>query len=166
MLSSSNQKIAKEGRVEWDYPNTGVCQLRNLLRRLTRSPKITVQSRYVHSSIEFLLSITDLATFRSGPQDVYRCIDATELIFFGHMMTVLENNGKIFLHVRLHGFYKHDLGCMHRIWKMYVQLAARNVFANIFLHNNISRSDQPRVKQGRKIVSACSAKNMHNFSIS
>lgn len=29
-----------------------------------------------------------LATFRNGPQQVYRCCEATELVFFGHMMTV------------------------------------------------------------------------------
>lgn len=29
-----------------------------------------------------------LCTFAHGPQEVYRCSEATELVFFGHMMTV------------------------------------------------------------------------------
>ena len=31
-----------------------------------------------------------LATFKYGPMESYMCAEATELIFFGHMMTVLN----------------------------------------------------------------------------
>lgn len=59
-------------------------------RDVVKEGYLTKQSRNVKEWRKRYVVLTKdcLATFRNGPQEVYRCTDATELVFFGHMMTV------------------------------------------------------------------------------
>ncbi|CAD7929064.1 unnamed protein product [Amoebophrya sp. A120] len=59
-------------------------------RDVVKEGWLTKQSRNVKEWRKRYVVLTKdcLATFRNGPQQVYKCIEATELVFFGHMMTV------------------------------------------------------------------------------
>lgn len=59
-------------------------------RDVVKEGWLTKQSRNVKEWRKRYVVLTRdcLATFKYGPQEVYRCADATELVFFGHMMTV------------------------------------------------------------------------------
>ncbi|CAD7924714.1 unnamed protein product [Amoebophrya sp. A25] len=59
-------------------------------RDVVKEGWLTKQSRNVKEWRKRYVVLTKdcLATFREGPQPVYKCIEATELVFFGHMMTV------------------------------------------------------------------------------